>query len=170
MERPKNYQLWRQREVILEMLGAAIGSDGAARAELLRGERDDLQLAFLDEPKNYHAWQYRHWLMLHLDLPLDTELAFTTEMIRRDPYNNSAWNYRHGVRRRGAEREGMTTTAVFTEEANLIQSLARQHPLHNNQAVLSYLHSLFGTCPGLAHLLETCGLTEAYRRLYPAEQ
>lgn len=160
VERPKNYQLWRQREVVLEMLGAATSADEAARAELLRSERDDLQLAFLDEPKNYHAWQYRHWLMLRFALPLDTELAFTTDMIRRDPYNNSAWNYRHSIRRREAK------TVLLAQEADFIQSLARQYSLRNNHAVLSYLHSLFGSCPGLFPLLETCDISEAYRRLY----
>lgn len=140
------------------MLSNSAGSD---RLALLRGEEDDLELALLDEPKNYHAWQYRQWLARQFQIPLNQELAFTAKMIRRDPYNNSAWNHRYYTLLGGDSR---LDALLMAEEVRFVQSL--ESSIEGNRAILSYLHALSKRIPNFEELLVDLGGVESYRELF----
>lgn len=91
---PKNYQVWRHRECIVDKIGSA-------RDELehltFQGQKDDDDANGIDA-KNYHAWQYRQWLVQRFGLSLEAELSLTDALLVLDAHNNSAWNHRQFVR------------------------------------------------------------------------
>lgn len=81
---PKNYQVWHHRQCLVALLGDECG------------ELDCMVGDFQEEPKNYHAWQYRQWLVrTHGTGRLVDEVRLVEELLRLDPYNNSAWNHRY---------------------------------------------------------------------------
>ena len=93
----KNYQIWHHREVIVSRL-----------KELPKDEIEFIAETLIRDAKNYHVWSYRHWLVKHFGLWPDisesgdkslgesglVELNFTSDLLKQDVRNNSAWNHR----------------------------------------------------------------------------
>lgn len=80
---PKNYQVWSYRQALL----------GIHPSTRLERELPLLQMMIDDDTKNYHVWSYRKWAVVHF-WDFSHELIYTTELINRDVYNNSAWTHR----------------------------------------------------------------------------
>ncbi len=149
-EHPKNYQLWHHRQAIIGLLLAATSAAGGEgeerRGRLLsvyKGEVDDLARVLLETPKNYHAWQYRSWLFgsallgdgtrnslfppedAALHMLCAAELSFVEECLLRDPFNNSAWSYRHFLLQthlsaRSEEAKASSERSWYAREAALV--------------------------------------------------
>jgi protein farnesyltransferase/geranylgeranyltransferase type-1 subunit alpha len=86
IDTPKNYQLWQHRSVVV----ARMHSCGELNiGEELESVADELK----ENPKNYHAWQYRQHLLQTYPFDRETESRFVLECLRRDSWNNSAWNH-----------------------------------------------------------------------------
>jgi len=77
----KGFQVWEQKRFLTEL-----GYD--FRKELIKTEAVLVQ----KDQKNYHAWSYRVWLT-NFGKIHQGELKFAEKMIKKDPYNNSAWSY-----------------------------------------------------------------------------
>lgn len=92
---PKNYQIWRHRECVVERIGS-VGDE--LKYLTFQGQDDEGEddSGGIDA-KNYHAWQYRQWLVKHFDLPLETESSLTETLLSIDAHNNSAWNHRQFI-------------------------------------------------------------------------
>lgn len=93
---PKNYQVWRHRECIVEKMGSVRDELEYLTFQGQCEEDEDDSNRGIDA-KNYHAWQYRQWLVKHFDLPLETELSLTNILLSIDAHNNSAWNHRQFI-------------------------------------------------------------------------
>nr|GFB05854.1 protein farnesyltransferase/ geranylgeranyltransferase type-1 subunit alpha [Tanacetum cinerariifolium] len=77
----KNYQLWHHRRWVAEKLGT-----GAASREL-----EFTKKIFSNDAKNYHAWSHRQWVLQNLG-GWEDELAYCSQLLEDDIFNNSAWN------------------------------------------------------------------------------
>lgn len=86
IEAPKIYQLWQHRQII-------VGRMASVEVASMDLEATKDQLA--DDAKNIHCWQYRQWLLRHFNLPFESELEYTEILLKKDVYNNSAWNHRY---------------------------------------------------------------------------
>lgn len=108
---PKNYQVWHHRQCLISL----VGEESGELAEMI-GD-------FQQEPKNYHAWQYRQWLVGRFHADEAGELRLVDELIRIDPYNNSAYNHRYfvlfGTGRRGGRSEAWWAEELCWAEAKL---------------------------------------------------
>ena len=103
----KNYQVWQHRRAVAER---AFGAPGSAELAAREGA---FCAGFLEEDaKNYHAWAHRQWCLAH-----DPE--FEEALLARDPFNNSAWNHRHFVIRRGLDSGG----GGFSGEGVLVREM-----------------------------------------------
>lgn len=86
---PKNYQIWRHRRCIIELINDI---NISKKDQIILQE----QMLLPDHTKNYHAWSYRQWL-LHTygdnDIFYD-DLINIDLSLHDDPLNNSLWNHR----------------------------------------------------------------------------
>ncbi|XP_047945221.1 protein farnesyltransferase/geranylgeranyltransferase type-1 subunit alpha [Salvia hispanica] len=85
-ENPKNYQIWHHRRWLAEKLGGHVASK----------EHEFSREIFCKDAKNYHAWSHRQWVLQALG-GWEGELAYCSELIEADIFNNSAWNQRYYV-------------------------------------------------------------------------
>jgi protein farnesyltransferase/geranylgeranyltransferase type-1 subunit alpha len=131
--------------------------------KLLEDELEDLQLVLIDEPKNYHAWQYRQWLIRKFG-SWKTEWIFTEEMLKADPWNNSAWNHRIFLINND---EGVD----LNMEIPFLERFIRAGAI-GNLSILNYLHELVKRAPedvkqALLAVINIDGsLAEAYQSLF----
>ncbi len=91
----KNYQIWHYRHLIIELL-IKYGYDGDARKySLEKEEYPILSIMLTKDEKNYHVWSYKRWLVKRFNIyDSPAELTFTTNMLKNDVRNNSAWSFR----------------------------------------------------------------------------
>lgn len=131
--------------------------------KLLEDELEDLQLVLIDEPKNYHAWQYRQWLIRKFG-SWKTEWILTEEMLKADPWNNSAWNHRIFLINND---EGVD----LNMEIPFLERFIRAGAI-GNLSILNYLHELVKRAPedikqALLAVINIDGsLAEAYQSLF----
>ncbi|EJS42900.1 ram2p [Saccharomyces arboricola H-6] len=83
LNNPKNYQIWSYRQSLLKL----------HPSPSFKRELPVLKLMIDDDSKNYHVWSYRKWCCLFFN-DFQHELAYTTDLIESDIYNNSAWTHR----------------------------------------------------------------------------
>lgn len=83
---PKCYQVWHHRQAILSRMPNP----------KVTQEFKVLSVALEEDAKNYHAWTYRQWLLRTYG-GWEGELEFIEQLLKDDPYNNSAWNQRYLV-------------------------------------------------------------------------
>lgn len=137
--------------------------------ELLSAELEDLRLVLMDEPKNYHAWQYRQWLIRHYNLWDDNELAYTAELLSRDPFNNSAWNHRYFVLMAGFKPIDWQAELTF-----LTFIMEDEDRILDNHSFLNYIHAIMAkgdntikaTLIGLLCSSTSGNIFESFKRLY----
>eukprot|EP01016_Furgasonia_blochmanni_P033051 TRINITY_DN3423_c0_g1_i2.p2 TRINITY_DN3423_c0_g1~~TRINITY_DN3423_c0_g1_i2.p2 ORF type:complete len:318 (+),score=48.50 TRINITY_DN3423_c0_g1_i2:323-1276(+) len=117
----KSYQLWEQRRYIIDLLGDpsrefafindVLEADNknyhawsyrkwlVERFNLQSEDLKRMDLFFEEDSRNNSAWNHRFFL-LHKSLKtredLERELKYVSEFIRRDPQNESTWNYLNG--------------------------------------------------------------------------
>uniref|UniRef100_A0A8C4R9X4 Protein farnesyltransferase/geranylgeranyltransferase type-1 subunit alpha n=1 Tax=Eptatretus burgeri TaxID=7764 RepID=A0A8C4R9X4_EPTBU len=123
-DQPKNYQVWHHRKLLVEWLKDP-SEELAFCAEILKQDaknyhawqhrqwvlqefylwQDELEYVealLQDDLRNNSAWNERHFVISHTtgfedsDV-IDREVAYTFEMIKKVPNNESAWNYLRGV-------------------------------------------------------------------------
>lgn len=125
-ENPKNYQAWFHRQRCLELLG----TNSKDIFSIIQGELDSCDLTGHEDQKNYHLWQYRQWLLLAFSdyCTIDTELALTSRIIRKDLLNNSAWNHRAFIFKM---HPGLLN---LEEERTFVKALLSADPVLNESA------------------------------------
>ena len=83
LNNPKNYQIWSYRQSLLKL----------HPSPSFQRELPILKLMIDDDSKNYHVWSYRKWCCLFFS-DFQHELAYASDLIETDIYNNSAWTHR----------------------------------------------------------------------------
>ena len=83
LNNPKNYQIWSYRQSLLKL----------HPSPSFKRELPILKLMIDDDSKNYHVWSYRKWCCLFFS-DFQHELAYASDLIETDIYNNSAWTHR----------------------------------------------------------------------------
>uniref|UniRef100_UPI00358FC737 protein farnesyltransferase/geranylgeranyltransferase type-1 subunit alpha n=1 Tax=Myxine glutinosa TaxID=7769 RepID=UPI00358FC737 len=123
-DQPKNYQVWHHRKLLVESMNDP-SEELAFCAEILKQDAknyhawqhrqwvlqefdlwdDELEYVeslLQDDLRNNSAWNERHFVISHTtgfndsDV-IDREVAYTFEMIKKVPNNESAWNYLRGI-------------------------------------------------------------------------
>jgi protein farnesyltransferase/geranylgeranyltransferase type-1 subunit alpha len=131
--------------------------------EVLAAELADLALVLLEEPKNIHGWQYRQWLIRRFDA-WDGELCFLNEMLKSDPYNNSAWNHRLFL------LKSRPNLLIPKHEVEFIKEMLAIDPL-SNRSILNYANGLLANTQvdiqvALNDVLASFDLLEGFKSTY----
>jgi protein farnesyltransferase/geranylgeranyltransferase type-1 subunit alpha len=125
----KNYQLWHHREQVMTASGDGIDVEGELR----------FLEAMLDEDgKNYHVWSFRQWFVKRRPECRDREVSYVTARIKRDVYNNSAWNHRFFIQ--FEVRHGEWTDARKQEEVKYVMDMITLAP--DNAAAWNYFKGI----------------------------
>jgi len=108
----ENYQVWQHRRAVAERAYGAPGS-----AELARREGKFSEGPLGEDAKNYHAWAHRQWCLAH-------DPGFEEALLAADPFNNSCWNHRHFVIRRGLDggTGGFGGDGVLAREVGFVRA------------------------------------------------
>ncbi len=100
-DNPKTYQIWHHRQWLIEHSTADCKENDVLKS-LLAEELSDLNELLADDGKNYHLWTFRMFLISHFENLLKSSDMLLNEMkfaeniiVSVDPFNNSAWNYKH---------------------------------------------------------------------------
>lgn len=133
LDAPKNYQIWNYRQH-LEIKDCA---------EYYAGEVVAVKLILVDDPKNFHAWSHFKWIvsssLKNCSSPLKFEplLGYTSQLIKEDVFNNSAWSFRYFL---------FQTWPVLKSQENLdeevlfVEDLISQDPM--NESPWPYLKEI----------------------------
>ncbi|KAI0187134.1 prenyltransferase alpha subunit [Astrocystis sublimbata] len=95
LEHLKNFQIWHQRQLLLDVHFNTLQSDEGALEAFARSEHNFLRDILERDTKNYHVWGYRQYFVRKLRLwDSDDEMRYVELMISTDVRNNSAWSHR----------------------------------------------------------------------------
>ncbi|SCU81102.1 LADA_0B11210g1_1 [Lachancea dasiensis] len=128
LNNPKNYQIWSYRQALLQLHPAP---------QFVR-ELPILQAMIDDDTKNYHVWSYRRWCVLFFQ-NFDRELQFSSGLITRDVYNNSAWCHRMFVLK--SQFKAKPPLALVTTEIHYAKAQIELAP--QNISPWNYLRGLY---------------------------
>lgn len=90
LKNPKNYQIWNYRALLLD----------PENSLWYRGEKLIVSMILEKDPKNFHAWSHLRWVLAESRKHEDDSFVWSdvikesARIIRKDPFNNSAWTYR----------------------------------------------------------------------------
>ncbi|AET38872.1 bifunctional protein farnesyltransferase/protein geranylgeranyltransferase Ecym_3385 [Eremothecium cymbalariae DBVPG len=121
----KNYQIWSYRQVLLKL----------HPVPQFAREQPVMQVVLADDTKNYHVWSYRRWVVLFFK-EFSQELEFSSCLIDRDVYNNSAWSHRMFVL-----KNTETKVQVVDQEIEFAKSKISLAP--QNVSSWNYLRGLY---------------------------
>ncbi|KAI9228788.1 MAG: hypothetical protein DHS80DRAFT_22936 [Piptocephalis tieghemiana] len=120
---PKCYQVWHHRQAILSRMPNP----------KVTQEFKVLSVALEEDAKNYHAWTYRQWLLRTYG-GWEGELEFIEQLLKDDPYNNSAWNQRYLVIHHDPS---LVTLDTLKQEVSYTMDRIRLAP--DNESAWNYL-------------------------------
>ncbi|PWA90775.1 protein farnesyltransferase/geranylgeranyltransferase type-1 subunit alpha [Artemisia annua] len=124
----KNYQLWHHRRWVAEKLGTEITSR----------ELEFTKKIFSVDAKHYHAWSHRQWVLQNLG-GWEDELAYCSQLLEDDIFNNSAWNQRYFVITKHPELGGIEATRDSEVDYTIKAILSKPE----NESPWRYLRGLY---------------------------
>lgn len=124
----KNYQLWHHRRWVAEKLGAEVTSR----------ELEFTKKIFSIDAKHYHAWSHRQWVLQNLG-GWEDELAYCSQLLEDDIFNNSAWNQRYFVITKHPELGGIEATRDSEVDYTMKAILSKPE----NESPWRYLRGLY---------------------------
>ena len=83
---PKSYTIWSYRQWLIISLFKI-------NKEVIKKEKELIQMLLTKDEKNFHVWNYRNWLN-SIQSFIDEEINFTTEKIKSNPFNFSPYHFR----------------------------------------------------------------------------
>ncbi|CDK27916.1 unnamed protein product [Kuraishia capsulata CBS 1993] len=136
-DKPKNYQIWHYRSLIIELVESRGGSVDISNETTIS---DDM---LEEDSKNYHVWAYRKWLVRRYQLFRDNIEDLTTKkMIALDVRNNSAWSHRFFVMLGDfGETRPETASETVEQEIGFAKIMINQCP--ENPSAWSYLQGIY---------------------------
>lgn len=136
LKNEKNYQIWNYRRLLIErILEKEKVNDNKKGVFEVHQEHDFVQMMLESDPKNHHVWTYMKWLIERKSALNDSrELAFVTNFIDNDIFNNSAWNLRFFLQ---FNKDVSMSEIEITEEINFVKRMIEKSP--QNASSWNYL-------------------------------
>eukprot|EP00903_Cladosiphon_okamuranus_P016843 g15533.t1 len=120
---PKSYPAWHHHKWALDR-GLGLLGDRSALAEDLA-----LCATFLElDGRNFHCWAHRMWVAERMGLSAQEEFDFTTDKIKQNFSNYSAFHFRSKVLPRMVEEAGHDRWQLLSDELDLTHDVRRCSP------------------------------------------
>eukprot|EP00752_Nemacystus_decipiens_P004087 g3740.t1 len=132
---PKSYPAWHHHKWALERGLGLLGGRSALAEDLA------LCATFLNlDGRNFHCWAHRMWVAERMGLSAQEEFDFTTDKIKQNFSNYSAFHFRSKVLPRMVEEAGNDRWQLLSDELDLTHDAMFTEPA--DQSVWWYHHFL----------------------------
>ncbi|CAM9240482.1 unnamed protein product [Ectocarpus fasciculatus] len=132
---PKSYPAWHHHKWALERGLDLLGGRSALAGDLA------LCATFLElDGRNFHCWAHRMWVAERMGLSAREEFDFTTDKIKQNFSNYSAFHFRSKVLPRMVEEAGHDRWQLLSDELDLTHDAMFTEPA--DQSVWWYHHFL----------------------------
>ncbi|CAM9297573.1 unnamed protein product [Ectocarpus sp. 8 AP-2014] len=156
---PKSYPAWHHHKWALERGLDLLGGRSALAGDLA------LCATFLElDGRNFHCWAHRMWVAERMGLSAREEFDFTTDKIKQNFSNYSAFHFRSKVLPRMVEEAGHDRWQLLSDELDLTHDAMFTEPA--DQSVWWYHHFLLTWADDGT---DSCSDSERYENVLRAE-